>query len=146
MTDYDPVNVPFHYNNHPSGVECRKLTVEHNFNVGNAIKYGFRWDSKGDPLENLRKMEVYLGYEVERLAEYEQNVLQFLRVKEGDTLIYHAMAQLLTGHANAVLLARSIIRSKISILEEDVPTEPNTEQHPGSLATTACADGGCQCL
>lgn len=60
------VNHPPHYNEHPSGVECITITEHFNFNIGNAIKYLWRVDSKHDPIEDLQKAFWYIGREIER--------------------------------------------------------------------------------
>jgi len=62
----DPIN-PSHYRRHPSGVECIEITRHLNFNVGNAIKYIWRYADKGDPVENLKKAQWYLDDEIRRL-------------------------------------------------------------------------------
>ncbi len=62
----DPIN-PSHYRRHPSGVECIEITRHLNFNVGNAIKYIWRYQDKGDPIENLKKAQWYLDDEIRRL-------------------------------------------------------------------------------
>jgi len=68
-TDHDPVNHPFHYTNHPSGVECIDITEHMGFNLGNAVKYIWRNDLKsaviGD-VEDLRKAQWYLEREIKR--------------------------------------------------------------------------------
>ena len=63
----DPIN-PSHYRKHPSGVECIDITEHMNFCVGNAIKYIWRYQDKGDPVENLRKAQWYLDREIMRLT------------------------------------------------------------------------------
>ena len=63
----DLVNHPAHYNTHPSGVECITITEHMNFCRGNAVKYIWRADEKGDPIENLKKARWYLDREIERL-------------------------------------------------------------------------------
>jgi hypothetical protein len=68
MLEHDPVNHPKHYTSHPSGVECIEVVEHMNFNRGNAIKYIWRADDKGDPIENLRKAAWYINREIERLA------------------------------------------------------------------------------
>lgn len=40
-----------------------------NFNRGNAVKYIWRADDKGDPIENLEKAIWYLQDEVKRIKE-----------------------------------------------------------------------------
>ncbi len=62
----DPVN-PTHYRRHPSGIECIEVTRHMNFNIGNAIKYLWRYMDKGDPTENLKKAQWYIDDEIRRL-------------------------------------------------------------------------------
>jgi hypothetical protein len=62
----DLVNNPPHYTSHPSGVECIQITEHMGFNVGNAIKYLWRADEKGAPLDDLRKAAWYVQREIER--------------------------------------------------------------------------------
>ena len=65
----DSVNHPSHYNAHPSGIECITITEHMNFCRGNAVKYIWRADEKGDPIENLKKARWYLDREIERLSK-----------------------------------------------------------------------------
>lgn len=67
----DMVNHPPHYRANPSGVECIDVVEHLNFNMGNAIKYIWRADDKGDPIENLRKAEWYVKREIERRTRLE---------------------------------------------------------------------------
>jgi hypothetical protein len=72
MTTHDPVNHPKHYTEHPSGVECIQITEHMGFCLGNAIKYIWRADLKGDAIEDLKKAVWYIKREVarrEKLAE-----------------------------------------------------------------------------
>lgn len=62
----DPVNHPPHYKAHPSGVECIQITEHMGFNLGNAIKYIWRADLKGNSIEDLRKAAWYVLREIER--------------------------------------------------------------------------------
>lgn len=58
--DVDMVNHPPHYQDHdifPG--ECIDYTESMTFTQGNAFKYVWRWNSKGDPLENLKKALFY---------------------------------------------------------------------------------------
>jgi len=66
---HDSINHPSHYTAHPSGVECITITEHMNFCRGNAIKYIWRVDEKGDPIENLKKAIWYLNREIERLSK-----------------------------------------------------------------------------
>lgn len=67
MPAEDPIN-PSHYRRHPSGIECIEVTRHMNFNIGNAIKYLWRYMDKGDPIENLKKAQWYLDDEIRRLG------------------------------------------------------------------------------
>lgn len=68
----DTVNHPKHYTSLPSkcecglGIECIQIAEHMNFCVGNAIKYLWRCDDKGDPIENLRKAAWYIEREIGR--------------------------------------------------------------------------------
>ena len=62
----DVVNHPSHYTGHPSGIECIEVVRHMNFNLGNAVKYVWRVDDKGDPIENLRKAVFYIEDEIAR--------------------------------------------------------------------------------
>jgi hypothetical protein len=60
----DVVNNPPHYTQHPSGVECIEVTRHFGFNLGNAIKYIWRSDLKGDSIEDLKKAAWYINDEI----------------------------------------------------------------------------------
>ena len=62
----DMVNHPPHYTSHPSGVECIQITRHMGFNLGNAIKYIWRADLKGNATEDLKKAEFYIRDEIKR--------------------------------------------------------------------------------
>lgn len=62
----DPVEHPAHYTRHPSGVECIQITRHMGFNLGNAMKYIWRADLKGNALEDLKKARWYLDDEINR--------------------------------------------------------------------------------
>jgi len=62
----DIVNQSPHYTAHPSGVECIEITRHMNFNLGNAIKYIWRADLKGDSIEDLKKAVWYLTDEINK--------------------------------------------------------------------------------
>ncbi len=68
----DPVNHPKHYTEHPSGVECIEITEHMNFNCGNAVKYIWRADLKGDSIENLSKAEWCIRREIARRKKIEE--------------------------------------------------------------------------
>lgn len=60
------VNHPQHYNAHPSGIECIDVVEHFNFNLGNAIKYVWRADEKGNAIQDLEKAVWYIQREIER--------------------------------------------------------------------------------
>lgn len=62
----DPVHNPRHYTSHPSGVECITVTEHMGFCLGNAIKYLFRREHKGTPVEDLKKAAWYISREIDR--------------------------------------------------------------------------------
>ena len=70
----DPVNHPAHYTSHPAkcacgaGIECIQITEHMGFSLGNAIKYIWRADLKGNAVEDLRKAEFYIKREIGRLS------------------------------------------------------------------------------
>jgi len=68
MSAHDAVNHPQHYTAHPSGIEAIQVTEHFNFCIGNAIKYLWRADAKGNALEDLRKARWYIEREIERRA------------------------------------------------------------------------------
>jgi len=65
-TPHDPVNSPEHYTSHDSGIECIEVTERMNFCIGNAVKYLWLTDMKGDPIENMRKAAWYIEREIQR--------------------------------------------------------------------------------
>lgn len=65
-TKPETVNHPKHYNAHPSGVECITVAEHCGFNLGNALKYIWRAEHKGAPLEDLKKARWYLDREIQR--------------------------------------------------------------------------------
>jgi hypothetical protein len=64
----DKINIvehPPHYKAHPSGVECIQITEHMNFNLGNAMKYIWRSDEKGNAIQDLEKAKWYISREIE---------------------------------------------------------------------------------
>lgn len=72
----DPINSPYHYTNHPSGVECIEITQHMGFCLGNALKYIWRADLKNG-IEDLKKARWYLDREIllRELASGHENSL-----------------------------------------------------------------------
>jgi len=69
---YEYVDHPNHYNNHPSGVECKEIIGEFNFNIGAAIKHLWRCGLKpgSKAIDDLRKAIKYIEFEIERLEKH----------------------------------------------------------------------------
>jgi len=65
----DPVNNPKHYTSHPSGIEAIEVTRHMNFNLGNAVKYIWRADLKGEGIQDLEKARFYINDEINRIKE-----------------------------------------------------------------------------
>ena len=60
------VDHPLHYNSQGSGIECIDVVEWMGFSLGNAIKYIWRADHKGNDIEDLEKARWYLDREIER--------------------------------------------------------------------------------
>ena len=66
----DPVNHPKHYTSHPAkcscgaGIECIQITEHMGFNLGNALKYLWRYDLENDAIEDLKKAVWYIEREI----------------------------------------------------------------------------------
>ena len=60
------VNHPAHYNKHPSGVECIDVIEHMSLNIGNAIKYLWRADHKGNTRQDMEKAVWYVQREIAR--------------------------------------------------------------------------------
>ena len=73
MTDL--VNHPPHYNDHPSGIECIQIAEHMNFCLGNALKYIWRADLKGNAIEDLEKARWYLDREIARRNNVSQKAI-----------------------------------------------------------------------
>jgi hypothetical protein len=67
------VNHPAHYR-HPSGIECIDVVRHMGFNLGNVVKYIWRCDGKGAPIEDLEKALWYLRDEIERRKRAERGL------------------------------------------------------------------------
>jgi hypothetical protein len=71
----DSVDHPPHYTNGPActhcsaSVECITITQDMSFLRGNAMKYLWRADYKGNKLQDLRKAAWYVNREIELLTK-----------------------------------------------------------------------------
>jgi len=68
----DTVNHPPHYNNSQAKcscgrrIECIDVTRHLSFNIGNAMKYLWRCELKGNTLEDLKKAQWYIQDEIKK--------------------------------------------------------------------------------
>jgi hypothetical protein len=60
------VDHPLHYNSQGSGIECIDVVEWMGFSLGNAIKYLWRADHKGNAIEDLEKARWYIDREIAR--------------------------------------------------------------------------------
>lgn len=65
------VDKPPHYSWHPTGVECYEITQHFSFWVGNAMKYLWRHNHKGKPLEDLKKARKCIDMEIQRMEDFD---------------------------------------------------------------------------
>lgn len=71
----DPVNHPPHYNAIPAkcecgkGIECIQITEHMDFLTGNAMKYLYRHEHKGSPIQDLEKAAWYIQRKIEKLKK-----------------------------------------------------------------------------
>jgi len=63
------VNHPKHYNLNPSGIECIDVVEWMSFNIGNAVKYLWRCESKDNEKEDLEKAIWYINREIQRIEK-----------------------------------------------------------------------------
>lgn len=66
------VQHPSHYNGQVPDIECIQVVQWFNFNIGNAIKYLWRHQAKGNPIQDLEKAKQYIDFEIDRLLQQEQ--------------------------------------------------------------------------
>lgn len=67
------VDHPQHYNANGSGIECIDVVEWMSFNIGNAMKYLWRADHKGRPVEDLEKAIWYIRREIARRQQHDRS-------------------------------------------------------------------------
>lgn len=72
----DPVSHPSHYTqdkckckNCGYGIECITIAERFPFSLGAAIKYLWRYEDKGNPIQDLEKAKQYIQFEIDKLKE-----------------------------------------------------------------------------
>lgn len=70
-SNYEYIDHPPHYNEHPSGVECIDIVEHFGFNLGAAIKHIWRAGLKPGTSheQDIRKAIWYLEREIERIKK-----------------------------------------------------------------------------
>lgn len=71
VDDVDVVNHPRHYSGVVPGVECIEVASHFSFCIGNAMKYLWRYQNKGNPVQDLQKAIWYIQYEIEQIRKTE---------------------------------------------------------------------------
>ena len=146
--EYTPSNHPLHYNVHPAGVECIEVVEGFGFCIGNAIKYLWRADAKGHPLEDLRKALWYVQREIDR-REKRLPSIQEIRGIMADVDVRGIMADVEDSHqADTVPLANEPGGAEREEPEQRqclIPQE-HPRHHWGhrSLGEVECRGVGCQ--
>jgi len=152
MKNNDLVNHPLHYNWHPSGVECATIAEAFNYNLGNALKYIWRCDHKGQPVEDLKKAVAYLNREIDRRVD-ECNTTDWsvrAEVPQADVVPDHhlgyvkkkamegdAEAQWILG--NAYLFGRGVEKNKAEAERLWKLAEQNRIPKPADLVTKSAS-------
>lgn len=73
MSNQEHVDHPRHYNCHPSGIECIDVIEHMNFCLGNAIKYIWRAEEKGNDIQDLEKALWYVERELNKRKHLNNN-------------------------------------------------------------------------
>jgi hypothetical protein len=110
-----------HYRKHPSGIECIDITRHMGFSVGNAVKYLWRADNKGNAIQDLRKAAWYVLDELYRRT----GDTFYLRCRE-DIENYKVSVEPLNGLKSANNKELVVKVNDHIVLVGLTQTEPNT--------------------
>lgn len=94
------VDHPAHYNVSPSGVECIDVVEHMSFNAGNAIKYIWRHEDKGNSIEDLKKARWYLDREIERIGDKEPDSHSESTIYVANSQEHRLLDYLANGHVS----------------------------------------------
>ncbi|MBP0080138.1 hypothetical protein B0F70_24355 [Rhodococcus hoagii] len=130
----DAVNHPGHYTSHPSGVECIQVTEHMSFCLGNAIKYIWRADLKGNAIKDLQKARWYVDREIARLggepADLDRLAADGRLLPEGGTAGMSRMqAEFARASARMERLPdeyRPVVTPPAASVPLELPTEPGS--------------------
>lgn len=121
MTE-DLIKNPSHYHKHAVLVEPIQLCELLGFNLGNCLKYCFRYQDKGNPLQDLKKAQFYIKRILADdndqivLREYNGNALMKKRTKVYMDIFRHNEFVLALSADGYMGLSR-LIDEKIAELE-----------------------------
>lgn len=133
----DAVNHPAHYQGR-AGVECIDIAEHLSFNLGNAFKYLFRRDQKGNPIQDCEKARWYLRRELAFWRRFGQpdrpiweNLLALVAAVEqsegreiGQALRLIALAQWSDSSRYDLCLADEIVGRKVALLKRRAGATP----------------------
>lgn len=117
----DNINRPAHYTHHPSGVESIQIAQMGGFNLGNAIKYLYRHEHKGDPITDLKKARFYL----QRLTNLDAAQIELINAHNPQKAI--DLIQEVLNHEPA----RTPLRHTLRLLQDIIfsADSPNIKTH-----------------
>jgi len=141
MITADKINHPSHYTSHPSGVECIQITEGFSFNIGNAIKYLWRADEKGAPLDDLKKAGWYIEREISRRINAAKTISEIEFPKRAETPLEDSrwinLRALLIAARNGDQMARSLADDILKNLERGSLDGLPPEDFPRDQQSTA---------
>ena len=113
------VNHPSHYNQ--TNFECIELVRYMSFNLGNAVKYLWRYQDKANPIEDLEKALWYIDDEIKHKSkvEYFEPELKPAALKALKSLAsqsnYHAIKEIYFAHYSTLHKYRALVTAKKQI-------------------------------
>ena len=130
----DAVKHPSHYTAHPSGIECHEITGLLGGNLSNVVKYVWRYDQKGKPIEDLKKALQYLEFEKKDFEEHGSQaidkrvrvavakigkVMKFEKKDKFKRRIFHRIESFLINNSIRLEHLEAVIVDKIKELENE---------------------------
>ncbi len=93
------VHNPTHYTSHPSGLEAIEITENLPFNLGNAIKYLWRKNHKGNHNQDIEKALWYLNREKKRFNNQKADLERLKRyATEHDDPVSKVIIKIVMAH------------------------------------------------
>lgn len=121
----DNINHPTHYTGRNIGYECIDIAQCQSFCTGNVIKYLWRYNSKGTPLEDIRKARWY-AYKAYRMQETVN-----LDVSQCKTILQRLL-ETTSGYESAAWLGIQenkwlIVLSALDVMIEGMGNDPQAQ-------------------